>query len=82
MALVVFVQEDEDVPSVYRNLKIFCETAPRPLSKPLCAACDLVALYQRGSADKSNVKRWCHLQVKITLLSQSSVEIFERSGIN
>ena len=27
MALVVFVQED-DVPSVYRNLKIFCETAP------------------------------------------------------
>ena len=30
MALVVFLQEDEDVPSVYRNLKIFCETAPRP----------------------------------------------------
>ena len=29
MALVVFLQEDEDVPSVYRNLKIFCETAPR-----------------------------------------------------
>ena len=28
MALVVFLQEDEDVPSVYRNLKIFCETAP------------------------------------------------------
>ena len=28
MALVVFLQEDEDVPNVYRNLKIFCETAP------------------------------------------------------
>ena len=28
MALVVFLQEDEDVLSVYRNLKIFCETAP------------------------------------------------------
>ena len=32
MALVVFVQEDEDVPSVYCNLKIFCETAPWPLN--------------------------------------------------
>ena len=31
MALVVFLQEDEDVPSVYRNLKIFCETAHRAL---------------------------------------------------
>ena len=29
MALVVFLQEDEDVPSVYRYLKIFSETAPR-----------------------------------------------------
>ena len=28
MALVVFLIEDEDVLSVYRNLKIFCETAP------------------------------------------------------
>ena len=28
MVLVLFFQED-DVPSVYRNLKIFCETAPR-----------------------------------------------------
>ena len=28
MALAVFLQKDEDVPSVYRNLKIFCETAP------------------------------------------------------
>ena len=28
MALVVFLQEDEDLPSVYRCLKIFCETAP------------------------------------------------------
>ena len=28
MALVVFLQEDEDVPSVYLNFKIFCETAP------------------------------------------------------
>ena len=28
MALVVFVQEDEDVLSVYCSLKIFCETAP------------------------------------------------------
>ena len=28
MALVVFFQEDEDVLIVYRNLKIFCETAP------------------------------------------------------
>ena len=28
MALVVFLQEDEGVPSVYRNLKFFCETAP------------------------------------------------------
>ena len=27
MALVVFHQEDEDVLIVYRNLKIFCETA-------------------------------------------------------
>ena len=27
LALVVFLQEDEDVPSVYLNLKIFCETA-------------------------------------------------------
>ena len=26
MALVVFLQNDEDVLSVYRNLKIFCET--------------------------------------------------------
>ena len=33
MAVVVFLQEDEDVPSVYRNLKIFCETAPRKSSK-------------------------------------------------
>ena len=31
MALVVFLQEDEYVPSVYRNLKIFCETVPRLL---------------------------------------------------
>ena len=30
MALVVFLQEDEDVASVYCNLKIFYETAPRP----------------------------------------------------
>ena len=29
MALVVFLQDDEDVQSVYRNLKIFCETSPR-----------------------------------------------------
>ena len=29
MAPVVFLQEDEDFPSVYRSLKIFCETAPR-----------------------------------------------------
>ena len=29
MALVVFLQEDEDVPRLNRNLKIFCETAPR-----------------------------------------------------
>ena len=28
MALVVFLQEDEDVLCVYRNLNIFCETAP------------------------------------------------------
>ena len=28
MALVVLLQEDE--PSVFRNLKIFCETAPWP----------------------------------------------------
>ena len=28
MALVVFLQEDENVQSLYRNLKIFCETAP------------------------------------------------------
>ena len=28
MALMVFLQEDEDVPSVYRNLKFFCGTAP------------------------------------------------------
>ena len=28
MALVVILQEDEDVISVYRNLKIFCETPP------------------------------------------------------
>ena len=32
MALVVFFQEDEDVLSVYRNLKIFCETAPGTLA--------------------------------------------------
>ena len=30
MALVVFLQEDEDFSSVYRNLKIFLETAPPP----------------------------------------------------
>ena len=30
MTLVVFFQEDKDVPSVYRNLKICCETPPRP----------------------------------------------------
>ena len=28
MAIVMFLQEDEDVLSVYHNLKIFCETAP------------------------------------------------------
>ena len=28
MALVVFFQEDDDSPNVYRNLKIFCETTP------------------------------------------------------
>ena len=28
MAMVVFLRKDEDVLSVYRNLKIFCETAP------------------------------------------------------
>ena len=28
MELVVFLQEDEDVPSVHRDIKIFCETAP------------------------------------------------------
>ena len=28
MALVVFLKDDEYVPSVYRNLTIFCETAP------------------------------------------------------
>ena len=28
MALVVFLQENEDALSVYINLKIFCETAP------------------------------------------------------
>ena len=28
MAMVVFLQKDEDVPSVYRNLNIFCEMAP------------------------------------------------------
>ena len=28
MALVVFLQEDENVLSMNRNLKIFCETAP------------------------------------------------------
>ena len=33
MALVVFFQEDEDVPSVYRNLKIFCETAPLSVAR-------------------------------------------------
>ena len=32
MVLVVFLQEDEDVPNVYRNLKIFCETAPGTVS--------------------------------------------------
>ena len=31
MALVVFLQEDKDVLSVYCNLKIFWETAPRAL---------------------------------------------------
>ena len=36
MALVVFVQEDEDVPSVYRNLKIFCETAPWRFVSSIC----------------------------------------------
>ena len=35
MALVVFLQMDEDVLSVYRNLKIFCETAPRPVNERL-----------------------------------------------
>ena len=34
MALVVFLQEDEDVPSVYRNLKIFGETARWPVMQP------------------------------------------------
>ena len=28
MALVVFLQEDEDVPSVYRNLKFFVKRSP------------------------------------------------------
>ena len=29
MALMLFLQDDKDVLSVYRNLKIFCETVPR-----------------------------------------------------
>ena len=37
MALVVLLQEDENVPSVYRNLKIFCETAPGTAGYPLGA---------------------------------------------
>ena len=28
MTLVVFLQEDEDVVSAYRNLEIFCEKVP------------------------------------------------------
>ena len=32
MALVGFLQEEEDVLSVNRNLKIFCETAPCTLN--------------------------------------------------
>ena len=35
MALVVFLQDDEDVLSVYRNLKIFCETATSACSHEL-----------------------------------------------
>ena len=31
MALVVFLQEDEYIPSVNRSLNIFCETAPSTL---------------------------------------------------
>ena len=31
MALVVFLLEDDDAPSVYCNHKNFCETAPRQL---------------------------------------------------
>ena len=42
MASVVFFQEDEDVPSVYRNLKIFCETAPSS-AKTLLAVITLIS---------------------------------------
>ena len=40
MTLVVFLQEDEDVLSVFRNLMIFCETAPLVLIQwnPSCEA--------------------------------------------
>ena len=35
MAVVVFLKEDEYVPSVYRNLKIVCEMVPRfPVDSP------------------------------------------------
>ena len=33
MVPVVSLQEDEDVPSVNRNLKFFCETAPLSLTE-------------------------------------------------
>ena len=33
MAPVVFLQEDEDVPSVYHNLKIFVKRPPGPKSE-------------------------------------------------
>ena len=46
MALVVFFQEDEDVLSVYRNLKIFCETAHRCGQGILPILCEKVDKYQ------------------------------------
>ena len=42
MALVVSLQEDEDIQNVYRNLKIFCETDPRAVNMPLTISSSLL----------------------------------------
>ena len=81
MALEVFLQENEDVPSAYRNLKIFCETAPRIMWYEACFRQTLVALCNNvmGSDPHKGMmlnimddldgiwKLWTHLNITINI---------------